>query len=251
MQLKQYSTSKNPPYWLEKVLITQQRKHFNNLSHQYYETAIIKEFYTANSCNTFIDMGCWLGVLSASVKQAVDPNRIILIDAIPTYLYMAKQLLIQENLASGVDIIEMSVIDSLQFPKFITVDLEDTINTSSIKNCQNQSNITVNLPIANPKTSKDAAIEIADLAPDNVYLKMDLDGVDYSFLQALLNICYFPSVIQFEAWMFDRNYGATCLSILEQFSAVGYKVPSPDELKRSRILNIIISKQAYKIHRLR
>ena len=250
MQLDQYSTSKNIPDWLEKVLVTQQRKHFNNLSHQYYETAIIKEFYTANSCNTFIDMGCWLGVLSASVKQAVNPNRIILIDAVPAYLYMAKQLLIQEKLSSSVEIIEMSIIDSLQFPTFITVDLEDTISTSSIKNCQDQSNVTVNLPIANPKTSKDAAIEIAELASDNVYLKMDLDGVDYSLLQELLNIGYFPSVIQFEAWMFDRNYGTICVSILEQFSAVGYKVPSLDQLRGSRILNIIISKQAYKIHRL-
>jgi hypothetical protein len=142
------------------------------------------------------------------------------------------------------------VIDSLQFPKFITVDLDDTIRTSSIKNCQEQLNITVNLPIANPKTCKDAAIEIANLAPLGAYLKTDLDGVDYSFLQELLNINYLPNVVQFEAWLSSTDNVKKCISILEQFAAVGYEVPSPDELTGSRISNIIISRQAYKIYRL-
>jgi hypothetical protein len=252
MQLNQYLKLKKIPDWLEKALISQQRKRFDNpsMNHSRNEAMIIKQFYNQNSCNTFIDMGCWLGILSSRVKRSVNPERIILVDAVPVYLHLAKQLLIEEDLSSNVEIIEMTVIDSLQFPKFITVDLDDTIRTSSIKNCQEQLNITVNLPIANPKTCKDAAIEIANLAPLGAYLKTDLDGVDYSFLQELLNINYLPNVVQFEAWLSSTDNVKKCISILEQFAAVGYEVPSPDELTGSRISNIIISRQAYKIYRL-
>lgn len=251
MQLDQYEKPKNIPSWVEKILFSQQRNRFNNFGQHYYETLIIKEFYTANACNTFIDMGCWLGVLSARVKKYVDPSRLILIDAIPTYLHVAKQLLVQENFSSNVEIFEMSVIDTPTFPKFMTVDLNNTMDSSSIKYAQPESDKTINLPIANPKTCKDAAIEIFNLAPNSAYLKMDIDGVDYSFLQALLNINYFPSVIQFEAWLFHPDYLTNCISILEQFSAVGYKVPSPDELTNLKVCNIIISRQAYKTHRLK
>jgi FkbM family methyltransferase len=244
MKIDQYLKPKNIPGWLEKVLVSYQRKEYNKIP-TYPEVETISEFYTNHGCNTFVDLGCWLGVLSAQVKKAVNPNKHIMIDAVPTYLYLAKSLLTTEQLDANIELIEMSIIDREEFPSHLTVNLDDTLNTSSIRTTT-KADITVNLPIANPKTCNDAAIEIFNLAPNSTYLKMDLDGVDYSFLKSLISLNYLPSVIHFEAWLMTPIEFKECISILAQFEELGYKVPNPLELLGADIRVIVISRQQFK-----
>jgi FkbM family methyltransferase len=244
MKIDQYLKPKNIPGWLEKVLASQQRTEYNKIP-TYPEVETIREFYTAHTCNTFVDLGCWLGVLSAQVKKAVNPNKHILIDAVPTYLYLAKSLLTTEQLDANIDIVEMSIIDREEFPSHLTVNLDDTLNTSSIRTTT-KADITVNIPIANPKTCNDAAVVIFNLAPNSTYLKMDLDGVDYSFLKSLINLSILPSVIHFEAWLMTPSEFKECISILAQFESLGYKVPNPLELLGADIRVIVISRQQFK-----
>jgi FkbM family methyltransferase len=244
MKIDQYPKPKNTPGWLEKVLVSQQRAEYIRVP-TYSEVETIREFYTAHGCNTFVDIGCWLGILSAHVKKIVNPNKHILIDAVPVYLYLAKELLTREQLDANIDIVEMSIIDSNSFPSHLTIDLDKSGDTSSIRTTT-RADITVNLPIANPKTCNEAAVEIFNLAPNSAYLKMDLDGVDYSFLKSLLSLSILPSVIHFEAWLMKTSDFKECVSILEQFSAVGYKVPNPIDLLGAEIRVIVISRQQFK-----
>jgi FkbM family methyltransferase len=249
MKIDQYSKPKNIPGWLEKVLASQQRTEYNKIP-TYPEVETIGEFYTNHGCNTFVDVGCWLGVLSAQVKKAVNPNKHIMIDAVPAYLYLAKDLLTREQLDANIDIIEMSIIDREEFPSHLTVNLDNTLNSSSIRTTT-KADITVNIPIANPKTCNDAAVEIFNIAPNSTYLKIDLDGVDYSFLKSLLNVSYLPSVIHFEAWLMTPSEFKECIAILAQFEAVGYKVPSPIDLLGADIRVIVISRQQFKTIKVR
>jgi len=244
MKIDQYLKPKNIPGWLEKVLVSYQRTEYNKIP-TYPEVETIVEFYTAHGCNTFVDIGCWLGVLSAQVKKAVNPERHIMIDAVPAYLYLAKNLLTTEQLDANIDIIEMSIIDHEDFPSHLTVNLDDTGNTSSIRTTT-KADITVNLPIANPKTCNDAVLEIFNLAPNSAYLKIDLDGVDYSLLKSLLSISYLPSVIHFEAWLWTPSQFKECIAVLEQLESVGYKVPNPIDLLGAEIRVIVISRQQFK-----
>jgi hypothetical protein len=150
-----------------------------------------------------------------------------------------------EQLDANIDIVEMSIIDREEFPSHLTVNLDDTLNTSSIRTTT-KADITVNIPIANPKTCNDAAVEIFNLAPNSTYLKMDLDGVDYSFLKSLINLSILPSVIHFEAWLMTPSEFKECISILAQFESLGYKVPNPLELLGADIRVIVISRQQFK-----
>jgi FkbM family methyltransferase len=244
MKIHQYLKPKNIPGWLEKVLASHQRNVYNSLS-TYPEVETIGEFYTSHGCNTFVDVGCWLGVLSAQVKKTVNPDKHIMIDAVPAYLYLAKDLLTREKLDANIDIVEMSIIDSEEFPTHLTVNLDNTADSSSFRKTAGDG-ITVNIPIANPKTCNDAALEIFNLAPNSAYLKIDLDGIDYSFLESLLSISYLPSVIHFEAWLMDFSDIKKCIDILEQFALVGYKVPNPLDLLGADIRIIVISRQQFK-----
>jgi FkbM family methyltransferase len=244
MKIDQYSKPKNTPGWLEKVLVSQQRAEYNRVP-TYPEVETIREFYTAHTCNTFVDIGCWLGVLSAQVKKIVNPDKHILIDAVPVYLYLAKELLTREQLDANIDIVEMSIIDSEEFPTHLTVNLDNTADSSSFRKTAGNG-VTVNIPIANPKTCNEAAVEIFNLAPNSTYLKMDLDGVDYSFLKSLINLSILPSVIHFEAWLMTPEAFKECISILAQFESLGYKVPNPLELLGADIRVIVISRQQFK-----
>ena len=244
MKIDQYLKPKNIPGWLEKVLVSQQRTEYNKIP-TYPEVETIGEFYTAHGCNTFIDLGCWLGVLSAQVKKLVNPSNHIMIDSVPAYLYIAKNLLTREQLDANIDIVEMSIIDSENFPDHLTINLDNTLNTSSIKTTT-KADITFNIPISNPKTCNDAVLEIFNLAPNSAYLKIDLDSVDYSFLKSLLSLSYLPSVIHFEAWLMTPSQFKECISVLEQFESVGYKVPNPIDLLGADIRVIVISRQQFK-----
>ena len=139
----------------------------------------------------------------------------------------------------------MSIIDSDNFPSHLTIDLDKSADTSSIRTTT-RADITVNLPIANPKTCNEAAIEIFNLAPNSTYLKMDLDGVDYSFLKSLISLNYLPSVIHFEAWLRTPEAFKECISILAQFESLGYKVPNTLEILGADIMVIVISRQQFK-----
>jgi FkbM family methyltransferase len=249
MKIDQYSKPKNIPGWLEKVLVSQQQKEYNKIP-TYSEVKTIGEFYVDHGCNTFVDVGCWLGVLSAQVKKTVNPDKHIMVDAVPVYLYLAKDLLTREQLDANIDIMEMTIVDSEEFPSHLTVNLDKTIDTSSIRTTT-KADITVNIPIANPKTCNDAALEIFSVAPNSAYLKMDLDGVDYAFLKSLLSISYLPSVIHFEAWLITPSQFKECVSILEQFASVGYKVPSPIDLLGAEIRTIVISRQKFRNLKIR
>ncbi len=243
MKLEDYQKPTYIPGWLEKVLYVQQQE---KLPVYKYHAEVVKSFYQEQDCNTVVDLGCWLGAFAYNMKKELNPGKLTIIDAVPTYLYMAKQLLTKNNLQENVEVCEMTVADSPNdnITHFV-VNLERTIETSSVLSKVKDNTISFNLPVVRPTSSAQAAVKLFEIAGNNCYMKIDVDGMDYNLISEMGKINFFPRVMHFEAFLFNKNDIMKCLNVLEQLSQFGFKTPKPSEVLDKRIADIIVSRNRY------
>ncbi len=240
MKLEDYQKPTYIPGWLEKVLYVQQQEKLPTYKHH---AEIAKSFYDEQGCTTVVDLGCWLGSLAYNLKKELNPEKLTIIDAVPTYLYMAKTLLIESGLHQNVELVEMTVADSPNenISHFI-VNLDRTIESSSVLSRLKSNTISFNLPVVRPTSASDAAVRLFELAGNNCYMKLDIDGMDYNLISEMGKINFFPRVMHFESFLFNKNDVTKCLSILDQLNQFGFKTPRPSEILDKKIVDIIVSR---------
>lgn len=194
------------------------------------EVRLAKKLYELEECDTLIDLGCWLGVLGMKFKKVIKPNKLYLIDAIPLYLNVAQTLF--KECYIDATFIEMCIVpDPASFNRRFNVILNDSINTSSavINKKYDPETIIVSLPTtSNIVDPMAAATALKLLCGEQGYLKMDIDGMDYTLIDAILASDFRPRVLHFEGLKYQ--FTDQLKLIIQKIRAAGYQLPPDDQI---------------------
>lgn len=250
MKLEEYQKPDNLSSWLEKLLIRQQYKRLIDSTFT-LEVLHAKKFYQVADCKNLVDIGCWTGVLSYKFRKEFTPNQHYVIDAVPVYLYLTKKLFQTVSLSSDINVLEMTIVDEgSNKPSYFLVDIEDAVNTSNFIAKPPSEKPLFNLPIAPAISCNRALLQIVDVLSNDCYLKMDIDGFDYSLIEAMLSINLYPRVLHFEARLFNVSEVNRLGNILDSLKSVGYKVPELSTLTTNKLVTIITSRHDFHVIKL-
>lgn len=226
--LNDYHDSDSHPKWAVDILKKQQLEKLNRSPAFDVQTSILEEFFVNNNCSQLVDIGCWLGVLGYKLYEKIKPKNLILIDALPIYLSLTKDLFTEKYKDSDIILGEMCIhSEPDKFEHYFRLDIENTINTSNLLPKKNQlrKKIVVGVPTATAVTPSEAAYIFKYYLKKDAALKIDLDTMDYFLIRAMLERGFCPSVINFENLVLIENglnKFNNSLNLLKQF---GYKVP--------------------------
>jgi hypothetical protein len=251
MNLKSYPDPEHCPEWATATLRYQQDKKMSFSPGFDAEAQAAKELYDAENCNVFVDLGSWLGVLSYKFKKTVNPETLYILDAVPLYLRMTRNLFLREKIEENVFLEEMCVVQNPEkFNNRFDINISDSIQTSTILPQPHLKNkIIVSVPTTKSITPFNAGIKLASLYKNNGYLKLDIDGMDCALVNAILTLKTQPKVIHFEGLIdkdFRREEFRTTLKKLKEH---GFSVPDESTVFNSGFIMVVLisSKSAWRL----
>jgi hypothetical protein len=220
------------------------------------ELNLTKELFKLTSCDTYIDLGCWSGVDSYLFYKDINPKKMILIDAVPTYLQAAKNLFTNAGTCDNVYISELLVLlrqNTETWPGYFTVDINSTSNSSTVQGHPNaywiKGKETCNMPTT-PRVisvSNVANVFFEEVSNSRCFLKTDIDSNDPYFWKEMLNSGVRPVVIKAEMFTQSDKEKLLMYEFLDICKKAGYKTPPPEAwlIENSALTNIFISKHRW------
>lgn len=149
--------------------------------------------------STFVDLGCWTGVLAHHVLEAVTPAAYVGIDAGRWYIDVAREILPAWCKFRSFYLLPDAAADLARVDKLYFT-LEDPLNTSGfyIRRVIAQDRLAA-MPVGKTVRPVDFAHYLRDnFAVDKLYLKMDIEGIDPELVLALTRTQLIPQVLHFE-----------------------------------------------------
>lgn len=198
-----------------------------------------KYMFEKNNCETYIDIGAWLGVIPFSVYKNVRPKKMIVVDAIPTYLKIAKDHLFVDETYDNVFVEEICILGRKNvetWKSYFVVDIDNTIDTSCVTVDENSKCLvnknTIRIPTARAETaSKMPAMFLDDINNSRCFLKTDIDGNDHYFWKEILASGLRPTVIKFEMFTWDSAQEQLTEELLKIVRDAGYATPCTKDWK--------------------
>lgn len=240
------------PQWALNPLTYQQKQKLNNTPGFDQAVKIVQQLYHANNCDTLIDIGCWLGVLSLKFHNAVQPKKIILVDAVPLYLRMCRELFAEHKLLDNVWALPMCIVpDPSKYQNYFVTDLNRSMDTSNLLNqpVMMKDRIQVHVPTHKPAvTPYSAARVLSDLITPTTYVKIDIDGMDYAIVTHLVQHSK-PAVISFECLIYNDTFKTNFIKAMEKVQEAGYSTPDVQNLDISDaiLLDLFVSKDSWAV----
>jgi hypothetical protein len=148
---------------------------------------------------TLIDLGCWTGVLGRQVLDRVKPKLYVGIDAGLWYCEIAKEIMPPECKFRSFYVLPASAVDLVNVDK-IYFTVEDPLNTSGFytRRIIEQEKLAA-MPVGKTIRPVDFALYLkSNYDLENLYLKMDVEGVDQEIVQELIRTDTLPKVVHFE-----------------------------------------------------
>lgn len=216
------------------------------------EATVIKHFYDVNGCDTLIDVGCWLGVLALKNYMLIQPKKMILVDAIPMYLRMCRELFKSHNLIENIWALPMCIVpEPEKFNDHFLIDLSNTVSTSNVlpKNDIMKDRIRVNIPTYKPAVTPQKAAEVlSTLITNKTYLKIDIDTIDYDLVMGLLKLVK-PTTMNFECMIYNDHLKSKFFKTVEFLKTNGYALPDLTTLDLSKydFIDLFVSNNEWAI----
>ena len=249
--LKNYPDPEHCPEWAIATLRYQQDKKMDVSVGFDAEAQAAKELYDEENCDVFVDLGSWLGVLSYKFKKTINPETLYILDAIPLYLRMTRNLFLREQIEENVFLGEMCVVtDPEKFNDRFEVNISDSIQTSTIlPQPQLKNKIIVSIPTAPAITPLTASNRLFSLYKNNGYLKLDIDGMDCSLVNAVLDLDTPPKVIHFEGLIDKDKRREEFRTTLKKLKEHGFAVPDDTTVFESGYIMVVLmsSKSAWRL----
>ena len=230
--LTNYPDPPHCPQWVIGPLEFQQTKKMERSIALEAETAIVKYFYELHNCDTLIDVGCWTGVLALKMHKIINPQRLIIVDAVPMYLRMCRELFKQHNI-TNVYAEELCIVrDPVQYPGYFKINLSDSINTSNVleQHDQMRDKIVVQMPTVKAVTPQQGAKILGNMITDKTYFKLDIDSMDYAVLTEMLNAGIKPVAMNFECLLDTTARKNEFRRLLRLLNQNGYFIPESDSV---------------------
>lgn len=178
---------------------------------------LMADKYRLECCQSFVEIGCWFGVLSWHLRQKIQPTTHLCVDGVPSFLDIAKQtlesykdiefdnrLLVPDNTTNSIQSIVTKLSETARWTSLFTKfrDGFDRIETG-------------------PNMHFNQFIDkIKDLP--GLYLKTDIDGLDCFFIGQLIK-AFQPNVLDFEVW--PGLMRTEFPKLRENLISNGYQVP--------------------------
>lgn len=228
--LSQYPDPPHCPQWAIGPLEFQQKSKMESSIALEAETAIVKYFYDLHNCNRLIDVGCWTGVLALKMHKLINPAEMILVDAVPMYLRMSRELF-KAHKINNVYAEELCIVkDPKAFPGYFKINLSDSINTSNVLEQidQMKDKIVVQMPTVPAVDVKTATGTLSKLITDQTYFKLDVDSMDYAVITELINSGVKPVAMNFECLIDTPARKNELRRVLKLLGLAGYYIPESD-----------------------
>ena len=186
------------------------------------------------------DFGCWTGILAVEIFKAWPELKTYrAVEAVPLFVEFAKDQLKDHP----VEFIGATLVPRLlNLPEVthLSVNPFDTLNTASIFTTKKMVDMLVKIPVY-PNTSITPFVQThPELFKDDVYVKIDLDGVDIATVETVLSQKQSPAVIQFEVWKYFYDKGLP--DLIDSLNADGYRWPSDLDYKKYTHFSIALSR---------
>ena len=175
------------------------------------EAGVVADLMGQLGLSTFVDLGCWTGVLLEEVLRQAAPRRVLAVDAVPELLEIAR---------SRVDDPRVSFECVTLLPEAREVwdhEFRMPTNDSSSSGLFVESGVVVR---AGPRRVLTEFLRERLASLDSAYLKLDVEGLDAIFVTDLLRAGMRFPVIHFEVlpWI-------DCGRAMDALRADGYVVP--------------------------
>ena len=242
MNLKNYPDPEHCPEWATATLRFQQNNKMLFSPGFDAEAQAAKELYDAENCEVFIDLGSWVGVLSYKFKKIVNPKTLYILDAVPLYLRMTRNLFLREQIEDNVFLEEMCVVPNPEkFNNRFEINISDSIQTSTIlPQPQLKNKIIVSVPTTSAITMFSAGIRLSSLYKNNGYMKLDIDGMDCSLVNAILDLKTQPKVIHFEGLIDISIRREEFRLTLKKLKEQGFSVPTDSLVFESDYVMVVL-----------
>jgi hypothetical protein len=217
------------------------------------ESKLIKHFYDEEGCDTIIDLGCWLGVLAYKTYNLIKPEKFILIDAIPLYLRMVRELFKKHNIEKNIYAFPMCVVHNPEkFNGYFNLDLNNTIHTSNVLPQRElmKDRIMVGIPTANVVNVSQAASILRPLITPKTHLKIDIDSMDAALVTELIKQNSAPVSLNFECGFGSTTEKLNFFKFIEFLRMHSkYKIPSIKEfnIEEYDMIDLFLNSKSYAI----
>lgn len=247
MNLKNYPDPEHCPEWATATLRFQQNNKMLFSPGFDAEAQAAKELYDAENCEVFIDLGSWVGVLSYKFKKIVNPKTLYILDAVPLYLRMTRNLFLREKIEENVFLEEMCIVPNPEkFNNRFNINISDSIQTSTIlPQPQLKNKIIVSVPTTEAITPFNAGIKLSSLYKNNGYLKLDIDGMDCALVNAVLSLKMQPKVIHFEGLIDKDHRREEFRTTLKKLKENGFSIPDDSIIFDSGFIMVVVITSKY------
>lgn len=225
--------SKHPEETVKRVLRAYRDHYLQNVPVIFqFEADQIAKRLTSESI--FIDLGCWTGVLGKLVLDQISPKEYIGIDAGLWYTEISKEILPSTAKFRSFFILPDSAVDLNTLDK-LYLDINDPVNTSGFytRRAVAADNLSA-MPIGKTMRPIDFANWLkTNYDLENLYLKMDIEGVDQELVLHLAENGVLPAVLHFELLEKFMMYWGPAKVVLEKYYDF---IPPPNQPNQTYII---------------
>lgn len=155
------------------------------ISRSRMEGSVIRDFARRAQLSTYVDLGCWVGLLAEQALQDGTFTRAVLVDAVPACLERTSGRI---NPAVSAELHNLAVVTAAETRPF-----QVPVNDTSCAGFGQPG-----LPIDVQQREVCAFLRSLDIELTTTYLKVDLEGLDLAVARALREAQLLPRVLHIE-----------------------------------------------------
>ena len=149
------------------------------------EGSVIRDIAARAQLSTYVDLGCWVGLLAEQALQDGDFERAVLVDAVPACLERTSGRI---NAAISAELHNLALVTAIETRPF-----QVPVNDTSCAGFGQPG-----LPIEVQQREVCAFLRSLDIDLATTYLKVDLEGLDLAVARALREAQLLPRVLHIE-----------------------------------------------------
>lgn len=218
------------------------------------ETDVLK-FYNDENCQNIIDIGSWTGVDSFRYFANQPFQKLIMIDAVPLFINFAKTLFESSSIDLSKVFVNSTCIvkdgEKENFKDYILADENNSFSLSGIFTSAVNPQIVdpVVLSVGEVSNVSDTLTGLKNLNLEDLFLKCTINGMEITFLRALIKKALRPKVIMFEAYTKTPEQKVVFIKLLDELRLSGYKIPDYKDILQANSFEsrVIVSQNNFKI----
>lgn len=201
-----------------------------NTEFEYAEADVLK-FYTEENCQNIVDIGCWTGVDSFRYFANQTFQKLIMVDAVPLYINFAKTLFESSSVDLGKIFVNSTCIvkdgEKENFKDYILADENNSFSLSGIFTSAVNPRIVdpVVLSVGQVSNVFETLNGLKELNLEDLFLKCTINGMEMTFIQALIKKPLRPKVLMFDVYTRKSEQKIVFINLLDELRLAGYKIP--------------------------